>query len=138
MKYPNFYFERKLWNNNYLRIAGLDEVGRGSFVGPLVAGCVVFNRNTSLKFIKNAEIKINDSKKLTPKQREESSKWIKKNVLSWGIGKADVSEINRLGVGKATLSAFRRALTSANNRFNRIIIYSLMLIIYRMSALNAI
>ena len=55
-------------------------------------------------------MKINDSKKLTSKQRELADKWIKENALSWGVGSASVSEINKMGLSKATFSAFRRAV----------------------------
>jgi len=70
MRFPNFFFEKKLWKKDFKFVAGLDEVGRGSFAGPVVAGCVVFRPET--KIPKN--IYINDSKKLT--------KNAKKNRLS--------------------------------------------------------
>lgn len=116
MKYPNFLFEHRLWKSGYRFIAGVDEVGRGCFAGPVVAGCVVFPENRVLPLEERVtrgggpQIYINDSKKLTPKQREQADKWIRKNATSWGVGEASVSQINRLGIKKATEIAFRKAI----------------------------
>ncbi len=96
-------------------MAGVDEVGRGSFAGPVVAGCVVFERKTEIP----DGIKINDSKKLRPLERKKASRWIKENALTWGIGEAPVSVINRLGMAKATKMAFRRAIDDANKRLGK-------------------
>jgi len=105
-------------------IGGVDEVGRGAFAGPLVAGCVVFKPNVfalssrlrSQKDARNIRVYINDSKKLTSKQREVSSKWIKENALSWGIGSVSAKQIDKFGLTKAANSAFRRAINSAQKR----------------------
>ena len=51
---------------------------------------------------------------MTPRQRERANKWIKENVAAWGVGGANVSLINRIGMGKATKVAFRRAIAEAN------------------------
>ena len=70
MKYPNFYIEKKLWQKGFRYIAGVDEVGRGCFAGPVVAAAVAFDsKNQNYKL----EVKIDDSKKLTAKQRERSA-----------------------------------------------------------------
>lgn len=110
MEYPNFSFEKKLWKKGYRLIAGCDEVGRGCFAGPVVAGAVVFPKD----LIIDEGITINDSKQVKPRKREVASVWIKKNAISWGIGEVPVSAINRLGLGKATQMAFRRAIKDAN------------------------
>lgn len=114
MKFPDFTFERKRWLKKYKFVCGIDEVGRGCFAGPVFAAAVVFDKskigimNNELR-IRN--IKINDSKKLTSKQREKASVWIKKNALSWGVGSASVSQINKVGIKKATEVAFREAIS---------------------------
>lgn len=127
MKYPNFKFENRLWKRGFKIVAGADEVGRGCFAGPVVAGCVSFPQvlNSKLQMLKK-EIRIDDSKKLTNKQRGVAEKWIKENSLAWGIGEASVSEINRLGMTKATSSAFRRAVANANIRLHSRIEYLLV------------
>src|SRR3990167_2945198 len=133
MNLPDFYFERKLQKIGYKYIAGVDEVGWGCFAGPVVAGCVVFSAgpvgssSRSISSLKLAGTQrdslrfrhpslINDSKKLTSKQREIADKWIKKNVLAYGIGEASVTQINKLGIKKATEIAFRKAVVFANLR----------------------
>src|SRR3989304_7239774 len=100
---PKFHFEKTLRKIGYKFIAGADEVGRGCFAGPVVAGCVVFSQLCPFP----EDIRIDDSKKLTPKQREKAEMWIKQNALVWGIGKAPASMINRIGMGQATKVAFR-------------------------------
>lgn len=115
MKFPNFSFEKRKWRKDFKFVAGVDEVGRGSFAGPVMAGCVVFEKETEIP----DDIKINDSKKLRPLERRKASKWIKENALAWGIGEAPVSVINRLGMAKATKMAFRRAIDDANKRLGK-------------------
>lgn len=110
-KIPDFNYELKTFKKGYWVIAGLDEVGRGSFAGPVVAACVVFQKEP-LK--KPDGVLINDSKQLTSRQREKAAIWIKENANAWGIGEVSVSIINRLGMAKATKIAFRRAISDAN------------------------
>jgi len=115
MNLPNFSFEKKLWSRGLTTIAGADEVGRGAFAGPVVAGCVVFSNTLTIKQFNN-NIVINDSKKLTPRARQEASIWIKQNSLAWGIGECSVSKINSIGMSKATHIAFRKALSVVRSR----------------------
>ncbi len=117
---PDFIYEKKLWDGNFNIIAGIDEVGRGSFAGPVVAGCVIFKKSKTL--ILQTNVEINDSKKLTSSQREIASIWIKENCLTWGIGSASVSEINRLGIKKGTEIAMRRAIKNCKKQIEFILI----------------
>ncbi|KKT33453.1 MAG: Ribonuclease HII [Candidatus Woesebacteria bacterium GW2011_GWB1_44_11b] len=119
MDLPDFNFEEKLWQRGFRFVAGADEVGRGSFAGPVVAAAVVFEPTAlalssrafgSQKGANRSLVQINDSKKLRPRQREKAAIWIKENAYSWAIGASSVAEINKLGVGKATQIAFRRAI----------------------------
>jgi ribonuclease HII len=113
MELPNFAFEKALWKKGLSSVAGVDEVGRGCFAGPVVAGCVIFPQYSTFN-IPDPSIRIDDSKKLTAKQREKAGRWIKKNALAWGIGEASASLINRIGMAKATRTAFRKAIAAAN------------------------
>ena len=115
-KTPNLYFERKLWKRGYINVGGVDEVGRGCFAGPVVAACVVLTPNLYVQGVSVDSVKIDDSKKLTKLQRERASEWIKKNALTWGIGEASASLINRIGLTKATEVSFRKAILVANER----------------------
>ena len=83
-------------------IAGVDEVGRGSLIGPVYAAAVVLKKTINKKILK-------DSKKLTKSQRENLSKYIKKNS-SWAIGKASVREIEKINILHASLLAMKRAI----------------------------
>ncbi|KKU10607.1 MAG: Ribonuclease HII [Candidatus Woesebacteria bacterium GW2011_GWB1_45_5] len=122
MKIPNFRYEKKLWYAGHKFVAGVDEVGRGCFAGPVVAGCVVFNGKQTAP---NGKIVVNDSKKMTPKQRERADKWIKENALAWGIGEAGAGKINKYGMAKAARMAFRKAISEARKRLNQPIDYLL-------------
>ncbi len=108
-------------------MAGVDEVGRGSFAGPVVTGCVVFGLQGDTLQIEHTidglqgdtlqgdrKIRIDDSKKLSAKQRELADRWIRKNAVACGLGQASVSQINRLGIKKATEIAFRKAIVATN------------------------
>jgi len=119
---PDFYYERKVWKKGFSVVLGLDEAGRGALAGPLVCGAVCFERGKwkeVLDEVEEEKIRIDDSKKLTYLQRERAFAWIKKNALSWGVGVASVAEINRLGITRATFSAFRRSIKDAERRMAR-------------------
>lgn len=118
MRLPDFSFEKNLYKKGYKYIAGVDEVGRGSFSGPVVAGCVVF---PSVGW-KTPRIKINDSKMLSPKQRDLADKWIRKNAKAFGIGQASVSQINRFGIKKASEIAFRKAIVNCKLPINYLLV----------------
>tara|TARA_Y100001970_G_C13613286_1_gene545907 strand:- start:9 stop:581 length:573 start_codon:yes stop_codon:yes gene_type:complete len=83
-------------------IAGVDEVGRGSLVGPVMAAAVILKKKLNNK-------KLKDSKKLTKKKREILEKYIKKNSY-WSIGSASLKEIEKLNILNASLLAMKRAI----------------------------
>ena len=83
-------------------IAGVDEVGRGSLIGPVYAAAVILNKSINKKLLK-------DSKSLTKLKREILSKYIKKNSI-WSIGKASVKEIEKINILQASLLAMKRAI----------------------------
>jgi len=122
MTLPDFRFEKKLHNKGYNHIAGVDEVGRGSFSGPVVAGCVILKPGVLPDPTGPDSITINDSKQLTPKKREAADKWIRKNSIAWGIGAASAAQINRLGIKKASEIAFRRAIKNTGIEINYLLI----------------
>jgi ribonuclease HII len=126
MQLPDFSYERQLWEIGMEHVAGIDEVGRGCFAGPLFAGCVVFPNDLTIRKIEAEEIYINDSKQLKPNQRRSISKWIKANCVTWGVGEVSVSQINRLGMTRATATAFRRALSKAREKSKARIEYLLI------------
>lgn len=101
---PTLEIETKLWNSGYALICGLDEVGRGSFAGPVCVGAVVFPRNCQLLD------GVMDSKQLRSRQREKLAKEIKNYALAWSVAEVGVTTINKVGIGKATQIAFRKAI----------------------------
>ncbi|MCL5113700.1 MAG: ribonuclease HII [Patescibacteria group bacterium] len=108
---PNLKEERKLWKKGCLYVLGVDEVGRGSFAGPVIAGAVVFGKKTSYRLLTNSVLShINDSKLLSPKKREKLEKEIKNEALLHAVSVIGVTTINRLGIGKASQMAVRKVV----------------------------
>ena len=95
-------------------IAGVDEVGRGSLVGPVFAATVIFKKKVDKK-------KINDSKKLSRNQRNLLEKYIKKNSI-WTIGSASLKEIEKLNILNASLLAMTRSIKKLKSKPSLIII----------------
>ena len=83
-------------------IAGVDEVGRGSLVGPVYAAAVILNKRIDKKRLK-------DSKKLSKKKREILDFYLKKNCI-WAIGSASLKEIEKYNILNASLLAMKRAI----------------------------
>ena len=83
-------------------VAGVDEVGRGSLIGPVFAATVVFKKGFDKK-------KVKDSKKLSPKKREFLENYIKKNSY-WAIGTASKKEIEKINILNASLLAMKRSI----------------------------
>ncbi|MBI4036850.1 ribonuclease HII, partial [Candidatus Daviesbacteria bacterium] len=113
---PTLKFEKKLWSQGYHYICGLDEVGRGSFAGPVVVGAVIFPKDVLLPK------GIADSKLLTPKKREKLDSQIKQVALAWSVGEISVRDINKFGIGKATQMAFRKALKNLSHQTDFVLI----------------
>src|ERR1035441_2323747 len=86
-----------------LRIAGLDEVGRGPLFGPVVAAAVILQRGCRLQGL-------TDSKKLTEKKRNELDPEIRANAVAWAIAAVDAETIDRINIRQASLLAMRRAV----------------------------
>lgn len=114
--FANFDEEISLWVQGFDFVAGVDEVGRGAWAGPLVAAAVVFPKN--IKFPE----KLYDSKLLKPRTREELSKLIYQSAYSVSIGISGVSFINNFGVGKANHKAFRKAVRGLSVEPQRILV----------------
>jgi ribonuclease HII len=88
-----------------LRIAGIDEAGRGPLAGPVVVAAVVFAPG------RTPVNGLDDSKQLDPERREVLFDRIVERALAWRIEFVDVEEIDRINILQATLTGMRRALT---------------------------
>ena len=90
-------------------IAGIDEVGRGPLAGDVVAAAVILDPAAPIPGL-------NDSKKLSDKQRQEVVMLIKERALALSIGRSSVMEIDSLNILQASLLAMRRALETLPRR----------------------
>ena len=95
--------EEKLYSEGAKLICGVDEAGRGPLAGPVCAAAVILPRGFVIPGL-------NDSKKLTEKKREELFDIICKEAVCYGIAFAEVEEIERLNILKATFLAMNRAV----------------------------
>lgn len=96
-------YENKLYKEGFNFIAGIDEVGRGPLVGPVVTAAVIFPKDFNNE-------QINDSKKLNEKKREYLYNIIKENALSIGIGIVDNNRIDEINILNATNEAMIKAI----------------------------
>ena len=94
--------------------AGVDEVGRGSLIGPVYAAAVILNRSINIKLLK-------DSKSVAKNQRKLLSNYVKKNSI-WAIGKASVVEIDKINILQASLLAMKRAIKKLKKKPSHILI----------------
>lgn len=93
---------KNCYTNNLLE-AGCDEAGRGCLAGPVYAAAVILSRD-----FKNLEL--NDSKKLTKKQRNNLREIIEKEAISWAVASADNNEIDEINILNASFLAMHRAI----------------------------
>ena len=102
----NFKHERSLHGQGLVRVAGIDEAGRGPLAGPVVAAAVVLPPRFSHK-------RLNDSKGLTPRQRDEiHAELVAHPEIHWSVAVVSVEEIDALNILRATHEAMRRALAA--------------------------
>jgi len=86
-------------------IAGVDEVGRGPLAGPVIAAAVILDKAKSISGLA-------DSKTLSVARREELAHLIRERALCWALGRAEVEEIDRLNILRASLLAMQRAVAA--------------------------
>mgnify|MGYP001141845532 CR=1 FL=1 len=96
-------YEKELYKQGIKFICGVDEVGRGPLVGPVVAAAVILPINYHLDGL-------NDSKKLSEKKRDELFDVIKEEALSYGIGIVSPERIDEINILQATYEAMREAV----------------------------
>ena len=96
-------FERELWSAGKDCIAGVDEVGRGPLAGPVVTAAVILPKDFSL-------IGVDDSKKLSPKRRDELFEQIKEAAVCWAIGRREPDRIDEINILEATKEAMLDAI----------------------------
>lgn len=120
MKHPNFREEKRLRKRGYKIVIGIDEAGRGPLAGPVFAAAVTVNLNnySSIKSLKRLGVR--DSKKLTPKKREEIYEvLISHPFIEWAAGKASEKVVDRINVLEATKLAMKRAVGSLEKKLGQ-------------------
>jgi ribonuclease HII len=103
---PSFTEEEALLSRGIRFIAGVDEVGRGSIAGPVVAAAVIMPGNTGADWL----VEVRDSKQLSPVKREILSKYIKETAISFGVGAVNHKLIDTMGIVKASKLAMKMAI----------------------------
>ena len=111
----NYEYESELRSNGISLIAGVDEVGRGPLVGPVVAACVILPENFNLDGL-------TDSKKLSEKKRDYYFEEIKKQAISYGIGIIDEKKIDEVNIYEATKLAMIEAINNCHIKPEHVLI----------------
>ena len=96
-------FEQTLRQQDYQRIAGIDEAGRGALAGPVVAAAVILPISCQISGV-------TDSKRLTPKRRAELFDDIHRTAVAVGVGRVGNEEIDRINILQATMGAMAQAI----------------------------
>ena len=115
MEIDNYKYERELREKGITLIAGVDEVGRGPLVGPVVTACVILPEKFDLPHL-------TDSKKLTEKRREILYKEIQEQALGIGIGIVDNEEIDKINILNATKKAMKMAINNCKVKPEHVLI----------------
>ena len=116
----NYYFERNLRNAGINFIAGVDEVGRGPLVGPVVAACVVLPVHFNLEGL-------TDSKKLSEKKREYFYDLIMEQALGVGVGIISEKKIDEINIYEATKLAMKEAIKNCTCKIEHVLIDAMKL-----------
>jgi ribonuclease HII len=96
-------YEKKAWEGGALRVAGVDEVGRGSLFGPVVAAAVVLDPAYRIRGLR-------DSKLLLPERREALAARIREHAVAWAIAAVDAARIDQINIYQASRVAMREAV----------------------------
>ena len=115
-----YIYEKDLILNGVKLIGGIDEVGRGPLVGPVVAACVILPLNYELKGL-------TDSKKLSEKKREEFYEILIKDAISYGVGIISEKEIDEINIYEATKKAMKEAINNCNIKPEHVLIDAMKL-----------
>jgi ribonuclease HII len=117
---PSFRYEMRCTEAGAVRVAGIDEVGRGPLAGPVVAAIAVIDRGVTKRKLLRL---IDDSKKLTLEEREEAYEaMLASGAVRYAVGEASVEEIDSINILQATFLAMRRALQAMTEQPDLVLI----------------
>lgn len=108
-------YERELWSSGVDYICGVDEVGRGPLAGPVVTAAVILPKDFKL-------LGVDDSKKLSPKRRDELFDQIKEAAVAWAIGRREAQRIDEINILEATKEAMLDAINNLEIRPQHVLI----------------
>jgi len=108
---PDLSLERELQRQGHRLIAGIDEAGRGAWAGPVMAAAVILPLDRPDVLAELTEAGVNDSKQLTPRQRERLSALIRRSAVAVGLGGVSARQIDKDGLLHATRIAMQRAVS---------------------------
>ncbi|MEO0237015.1 MAG: ribonuclease HII [candidate division WOR-3 bacterium] len=100
-------FEEKWWRKNRYFVAGVDEAGRGPVAGPVVSAAVIFPEDIYIEGI-------DDSKELSPEEREELFQIIMEKALAVGVAYTDNVVIDKINILQATYLSMKRSIAKLN------------------------
>ncbi len=115
-----YQFEHELWNQGITYVAGVDEVGRGPLIGPVVTACVILPHDFVLEGL-------TDSKKLTEKKREEYYQYIIDHAISVSVGLKDEKVIDEVNIYEATKLAMYEAIEKSKIKPEHVLIDAMKL-----------
>ena len=115
-----YQFEHELWNQGITYVAGVDEVGRGPLIGPVVTACVILPHDFVLEGL-------TDSKKLTEKKREEYYPDIIDHAISVSVGLKDEKVIDEVNIYEATKLAMYEAIEKSKIKPEHVLIDAMKL-----------
>lgn len=111
----NYQYERELYQKGINYIGGIDEVGRGPLIGPVVAACVVLPKDLYIEGL-------TDSKRLSEKKRNYYYEVICEKAIAIGIGVVDEKRIDEINIYEATKEAMLLAIKNTNMKMEHILI----------------
>lgn len=114
-------FEQLAHGEGYRFVAGVDEVGRGCIAGPVVAGACILDGSKPLPK------GLNDSKKLSPTQRDEIAAELRETAIAYAMGQVEAEEIDRINILEATKNAMRAAIAGLTPNADYLLIDALQL-----------
>src|SRR5207302_2466301 len=113
-------FEKKAWQSGAHLVAGVDEVGRGSLFGPVVAAAVILDPSYRIRGLR-------DSKLLLPERREILAERIRRHAIAWAVAAVDAARIDQINIYQASRVAMLEAVTRLQPTADHLLIDALRL-----------
>ena len=113
-------YEKKAWTSGAVMVAGVDEVGRGSLFGSVVAAAVILDRGYRIRGLR-------DSKLLLPERRELLAQRIREHALAWAVAAVDAARIDQINIYQASRLAMREAVMRLQPAADHLLIDALCL-----------